>query len=156
MWRIEKPELRPATLDFTSSGLGRRQVTQLFANKVLLINAVELVEWEEDECQFLVCERCGFTHCEPGNWVRVRRSDSAVVILPSFEHVSPEREEDRIEYGPPKYLIDRGIPYFDRATYESLRSQHSSFPPFAQIPQLNAREAELLARWDAIAGPGSS
>ncbi|HET9525474.1 MAG TPA: hypothetical protein VFO99_04870 [Pyrinomonadaceae bacterium] len=153
MWRIAKPELRPATLDFTSSEQGWRDVTQLFADKVLLINAVELVEWEEDECQFLVCEQCGFTHCKRGDWVRVRRSDSLVVILPSFGHVSPELEEDRAEYQPPKYLTDRGIPYFDRATYESLTSQHSSFPPFEQIPKLNAREAEFLSTWNAGAAP---
>ena len=156
MWRVENPELRPATLDFRSSGQGWRHVTQLFAGELQLINAIELVEWDEDECQFLVCEECGITHCKPGDWVRVRRTDSRVVILPSFEYVSSKLEENRIEYCPPGYLTERGVAYCDRSTYETLESQHSSFPSFEQIPQLNAREAELLSMWDDDAALRSS
>jgi hypothetical protein len=147
MWHIENPELRPATLDFTSSEQGLYEVTQLFAGDVQLINAIELVEWDEEEAQFLICEDCGFSHCKPGDWVRVRRSDSLVLILPSLNYVRPEREEDTIEYSPPGYLRMRGIAYLDRSTYENLTSQHPSLPPFAQIPLLNESEAGLLSDW---------
>src|SRR5687768_17513850 len=132
MWRIEKLELRPATLDFTSSDQGWRQVTQLFADGIQLINALELIEWDEEETQFLVCEQCGITHCKQGDWVRVRRSESMVLVLPSFDYLSPLLDDDKVEYSPPRYLRERGIAYIDRSTYESLGAQHSSFPPFEQ------------------------
>lgn len=151
MWRIENPELRRATLDFTSSEQGYREVTQLFSNGIELINAVELVDWDSEDTQFLICEACGITNCEPGGWVSVRRSGLLVLILPSVDHVWPERDEDKKEYAPPAYLRRRGVAYFDRTTYEGLRSQHSAFPPFDRFQHLTMREATLLFHWDAPA-----
>ena len=146
MWRIENPELRPAKLDFTSSEQGWQNVTQLFVDDVQLINAIELVAWDlTDDTQFLICEACGMEHCKRGDWVRVRRSDSMVLILPAFDYVWAEHPEDRLEYSPPKYLSAHGgVAYMDRATYETLPRQNSAFPSFEQIPQLNMREAALV------------
>jgi len=98
MWRIENPELRPAKLDFKSSGQSWCDVTQLFADGVQIINAVELVSWDEDDTQFLICEQCGYFHCKRGDWVRVRRSDSQLFILPSFDHVFPDDEWDKQQF----------------------------------------------------------
>jgi len=151
MWRIETLELMPATLDFTSSGQGYRQVTKVISDGVELINAVELVDWAADETQFLVCEACGIEGCEPGNWVSLRRSGSLVLILPSLDYVWAERDEDKTVYAPPWYLRKRGVAYFDQSTYENLRSQHSDFPAFEQIRHLNMREATLVFHWDAPA-----
>ncbi|HEX5965028.1 MAG TPA: hypothetical protein VFY51_03825 [Pyrinomonadaceae bacterium] len=151
MWRIEKPELRPAKLDFTSSAQGVREVTQLFADGVQLINAVELVYRDSDEMQVLICEACGIDHCKSGDWVRVRRSGSMVLMLPAFDFVWAERDEDRIEYRPPKYLSERGVAYFDRSTYEGLHAQNPQFPAFETIRRLNMREAALLFHWTAPA-----
>jgi hypothetical protein len=148
MWRIEDLQLRPGTLDFTSSEQGRRKVTQLFADEVKLINAVELVAWDlEDDTQFLICEGCGYFHCKQGDWVRVRRTDSLVLLLPAFDYVWPDEPQDRMEYRPPSYLTERGIAYMDRTTYESLTVQNPDFPLFERIPQLNMREAALLLHW---------
>src|SRR5688500_15402081 len=131
MWHIENPELRPGTLDMTSANGGFCKVTQLFAGDVKLINAVELVAWDlEDDTQFLICEACGYFHCKRGDWVRVRRTDSIVLLLPAFDYVWAEEQEDWMEYGPPSYLTQRGIPYFDRSTYENLQTQNPDFPPF--------------------------
>lgn len=152
MWRIEKVELRPGTLDFTSSEQGWQKVTQLFADDVNLINAVELVAWDlEDDTQFLICEACGYFHCKQGDWVRIRRTDSMVLLLPAFDYVWAEEEWDRAEFSPPKYLRKRGIPYFDRSTYETLQSQNGDFPAFDQILRLNMKEATLLFHWTAPA-----
>ena len=74
-----------------------------------------------------------------------------IVLLPSFAYVWAERAEDRIEYSPPKYLRKRGIPYFDRLTYERLQSLNPEFPAFEQIRQMNIREATLLFHWTAPA-----
>ena len=152
MWRIKNPELRPAKLDFTSSEQGWQNVTQLFVDDVQLINAVELVAWDlTDDTQFLICEACGMEHCKQGDWVRARRSDSMVLILPAFDYVWAECQADRLEYSPPRYLSEHGIAYMDRATYETLTPQSSDFPLFEQIPQLNMREAALLFHWSAPA-----
>ncbi len=151
MWLVSNPELRRATLDFTSSEQGYCEVTQLFSDGVQLINAVELVRWGEDEAQFLICSQCGIDGCEPGNWVSLRRSGSLILILPSVAYVWAEEEKDKREYLPPRYLRKHGVFYFDRPTYETLVSQHSSFPPFARVRQLNMREAALLFHWEAPA-----
>lgn len=151
MWRIEKPELRPVTLDFTSSGQGMRKVTQLIVGEVELFNGVELVDWDSDDTQVLICEACGFDHCKSGDWVRVRRSDSMILMLPAFDYVWAERQEDRLEYGPPLYLREHGVVYIDRSTWEGLSSQNKSFPSFDQVAQLNMREATLLFHWTAPA-----
>ena len=152
MWRIENLELRPGTLDMTSANGGWRKVTQLFAGEVKLINAVELVAWDlEDDTQFLICEACGYFHCKRGDWVRVRRTDSVVLLLPAFDYVWPEEQEDRMEYGPPTYLLQRGPAYFDRSSYEKLHLQNRDFPSFEKIPHLNMREAALLFHWTAPA-----
>ena len=148
MWRIENPEITPSTLDFSSSGQGKRAVSQLFADGIKLINALELVDWDTEDSQFLICEACGLTNCKSGDWVSVRRSDSMVLILPSPEYVWREKN-DYMEYCPPAYLKQRGIPYLDFATYESLRSRHSSFPPIDQITPLKVKEATVLFQWTA-------
>ncbi len=158
MWRIENPELRRQTLDFTASEQGLRKFTQLFAEGIELINALELTEWRDDDTQFLLCDGCGIEGCKKGDWVRVRRSGSLILILPAFDYVWAERDYDKTEYFPPSYLTKRGIAYFDRETYEGLRSRyeaqrpkHASFPPFEQIRQLSMREAALAFHWDAPA-----
>jgi hypothetical protein len=136
----------------TSANGGWQKVTQLFAGEVQLINAVELVAWDlEDDTQFLICEACGYFHCKRGDWVRVRRTGSMVLLLPAFDYVWAEEQEDRMEYGPPSYLTQRGIAYFDRSTYENLHSQNGEFPLFEQIPYLNMKEAALLFHWTAPA-----
>lgn len=150
MWRIENPELRPGKLDFTSSGQDWQKVTQLYADGTQLINAVELVDWNTDDMQVLICEACGIDHCKLGDWLRVRRSDSMILMLPAFDYVWPERPENRFEYRPPKYLSQGdGIAYLDRSTYEGLHSQNPEFPAFEQIRRLNLREAALLFHWTA-------
>lgn len=148
MWEIKNPEIRRATLDFTSSEQGKRRVAQLFSDNTNLMNAVELVDWDTEDSQLLVCTECGFTHCKPGNWVSVRRSDSLVMILPSSDYVWGN-EEDRREYSPPQYLIQFGIPYLTYATYERLRSMHPSFPAIDRIQPLKLKEAALLFQWNA-------
>ena len=148
MWQIKNLEIKPATLDFTSSGQGKRQVHQLFSNDIKLINALELVDLDSEDTQLLICEECGFMHCKSGDWVSVRRSDLLVLILPTADFVWGD-EEDKREYKPPAYLKKQGIPYLDFATYERLRSMHSSFPAMDQIQPLTLKEATLLFQWNA-------
>lgn len=156
MWHIENPELRRGTLDFTSSGQGWRKVTQLFADHVQLVNAIELIDWKADDTQLLICEACGIEGCEKGNWVRLRRSDSHVFILPAFDYIWAERDYDKTEYYPPRYLKTHGAAYFDRVMYEALQSQNSHLPSFDELQLLNIREATLIFHLEApvqVLGP---
>ena len=148
MWQIKDTELKPSTLDFGSSGQGTFPVWELFSEGIELINAVELVNWDSEETQFLICEECGYTFCKSRDWVSVRKSESLVLILPASSYVWGE-SEDKHEYSPPSYLRTRGIPYLEFSTYEDLRSKHSSFPSIDQIQPLNLREAALLFQWNA-------
>lgn len=148
MWKLNSLEIKRATLDFSSSGQGKREVSQLFSDGIELINALELVDWDSDDTQFLICEECGYVHCEPGGWVSFRKSGSLVLILPAEDYVWGDRQ-DKQEYRPPAYLTERGIPYLTVSTYEDLRSMHSSFPAVDQIRDLNVREAALLFHWNA-------
>lgn len=148
MWQIKDFELKPATLDFTSSEQGKVQVSQLFSEGIQLINAIELVEWDTDS-QFLICEECGFWHCKPQDWVSVRRSDSLVLFLPASIYVWTVNQRDKTEYSPPAYLKQKGIPYLDFSTYEALRSRNSTFPAIDEIPPLQLKEATLLFHWTA-------
>ena len=151
MWQIKSPEVKRSTMDFSVSGQGIREVSQLSAEGVTLINAIELVDWNSEEIQFLVCEVCGFAHCKSGDWVSLRKSESIVLVLPAPSYVWGEGN-DKSEYGPPSYLKRPGIPYMDFATYESLRSKHPAFPSIEWIPALQLREATLLFQWNAPDG----
>ena len=148
MWQIKDFELKPATLDFTSSAQGKVQVSQLFSEGIQLINAIELVEWDTDS-QFLICEECGFTNCKPQDWVSVRRSDSLVLFLPASIYVWTVNRRDKTEYSPPAYLKQKGIPYLDFSTYEALGFRNASFPAIDEIPPLQLKEATLLFHWTA-------
>ena len=148
MWQIKSPQVKPATLNFGGSGQGRVHVHQLVSEGIELINALELVDWDSEDTQFLICETCGYVHCKPGDWVSVRKSDSLVLILPASTYVWPEGNAGN-EYRPPSYLVKQGIAYLDISTYEGLRSEHSSFPKLDQINPLNLREATLLFHWNA-------
>lgn len=148
MWQIKNTELKRSTLDFGSSGQGTFPVWQLLSEGIELINALELVNWDSEETQFLICEECGYTFCKSRDWVSVRKSESLVLILPASSYVWGE-SEDKEEYSPPAYLTTHGIPYLEFSTYEELRSKHSSFPSIDQIQPLNLREAALLFQWNA-------
>lgn len=150
MWHIRNPEIKPATLDFSSSGQGKFQVHKLFSDGIELINALELVDWESEDAQLLVCEACGYTRCKSGDWVSVRKSNSIILFLPATEYVWGEIRVKE-EYRPPAYLKKQGAAYLDLATYENLRYQHSSFPPVEQIRRLNTKGATLLFQWEAPA-----
>ena len=148
MWKIESLEIKPAILDFSSSAQGKLEVSRLLSGDIELINALELVDWDSEDIQVLICEECGYVRCEPGGWVSFRTSGSLVLILPAADYVWGD-SKDKSEYRPPPYLMKRGIPYFTLSTYEDLRSRHSSLPAVDRIQELNLREATLLFHWNA-------
>jgi hypothetical protein len=140
MWQIKNPTIKSTTLDFSSSEQGRFPCSQLFTEDTELINAIELVDWQEEKTQFLVCGSCGIAHCKSGGWVSLRVAGDVVLLLPAFAAWFDNEKID-IEYEPPYYVLQQGIPYFSLAEYETLRLRKSLFPSIAEIRQLNLKEA---------------
>src|SRR5262249_12569072 len=145
MWKVEDPVIRRATLDFGSSGQSRLDVSQLFSGDVLLVNAIEFVDWESDETQFLVCEACGHVHCKTGDWVSVRQSGSLILVLPAFDSL----QENDVEYSPPVYLRNNGIGFLDLITYEKLLRSRAALPGLNSILPLKMKEAIMAFRWES-------
>ena len=135
-------------MDFSSSGQSDVTISQLYSSEIQLINAIELVDWDIDEGQLLVCEACGFVGCKSGDWVSLRFADPLILITPAFISYT-DSDEARREYSPPWYIRTRGIPYFELETYELLRTQNVSFPSVSNIRKLSMKEAVLTFQWEA-------
>lgn len=145
MWRIDEPTIERATLNFTSSSQGRPQVSQLKSGGVILMNALELMEWSPERTQVIVCDSCGIPSCESGGWVNLRRTTDRVLLIPPFDEIEQDNWS-RDEYRPPRYLQDIGTPYFELPAYESLVARDIGFPVVNEIALLQMREAVRLAQ----------
>ena len=147
-WHIRKLEMRKATLDFSSAGLGARETTQLIADDEVLINATTLVDFESDGCiQVFVCESCGTIHCEPGGWVQPRRLGNSILWLPCFERIA----DDPTEFSPPAILASRGVPVFDCSCAVELADLLPLFRAEG-LQQVTGRDIAKLLQWDAPLG----
>jgi hypothetical protein len=148
MWHVEAIEAIPVTLDFTSSGQGRRTATAITAAGLRLFNAIELVDVDAVATQVEVCEHCGYTQCSPGGWVAFRRMGDSVAWIPAWDRME-EGEWERNEYQPPDFVRARGAPLFRPAAWRQLQSIHRDIPPCGDLPMLNSREAARLCQWSA-------
>ena len=72
-----------------------------------------------------------------------------MLFLPASIYVWTVNRRDKTEYSPPAYLKQKGIPYLDFSTYETLRSRNAAFPAIDEIPPLQLKEATLLFHWTA-------
>lgn len=140
MWQIKNPIIKTTTLDFSSSGQNNFPCSQLFSEDTELINAIELVDWADEQIQLLICGACGIPGCQSGGWVSLRVAGDLILILPAFD-AWLDNDKIEAEYEPPYYMLEQGIPYFTLADYKSLRSRHSSFPLIDKIRQLTLKEA---------------
>lgn len=145
MWEIKNPTIQKAKLDFTSSGQGFCEVSQLVSDWVVVMNALELMDFDEDKVQLLICDQCGIVHCQSGNWVCFRKSGKFILLIPAFEDMEDD-EWSKTEYAPPRYFEKEGIPYFTVQTYEKLRKDFSDFPAMENIKNLKIREAMRLVQ----------
>lgn len=144
MWEIKNPTIQKAKLDFTSSGQGFREVLQLVSDGVLIMNALELMDFDEDRVQVLICDHCGTVHCKSGDWINLRLSGDFVLMIPAFDEM--QDDSSKTEYSPPRYFGKEGTPYFNLETYKTLQSQNSLMPKIESIKSLQACEAMRLAQ----------
>ena len=148
MWRIDTLEAVPVELDFSSSGQGRHTSTAIHADDVPLINAIDLVEFDAGGTQVHVCACCGYSQCESGNWVALRRLGEFVVWVPALERMEAG-DWEREEYSPPGFLASPGAPFFTPAAWEQLRGYRADVPDISELPPLCSREAVRTLQWSA-------
>lgn len=148
MWKIENPKFEKTTLDFSNSGQANFQATRLVSDDIEIMNAVELIDWDDDKIQLSICDHCGTVQCASGGWVVFRASGDLVLMMPAFEAMK-EDNWSKTEFSPPYFIQDKGTAYFDKQTYELLRKQFYEFPTFEKIKTLQMREAMWLVQWNA-------
>lgn len=145
MWEIKNPTIQKTKLDFTSSGQGFCEVSQLISNKIVVVNAIDFLEFEDDLVQLLICDHCGNSGCQSGNWVKFRKSGNFVLMIPAFDEMFDSLNQ--AEYNPPHYFEKEGTPYFTLQTYEKLLVHN--FPPIEKIKRLKMSEAVRLFQFCA-------
>jgi len=92
--------VKTSQLDFTSSDQSLVEVTQIYFDDWLFCNGVELLEIDNSSIQFIVCMYCGYSRCEPGNWLAIRRGGEFVFLIPAFFDLE-EDDWELSEYYPP-------------------------------------------------------
>lgn len=134
-------ELRKSELDFTSSGQGTFSATALFVGGVQIVNAIELLDFDdvEDSVQLLVCEECGIPGCQPGNWASIRHFRRQIVFLPAVG-AARQGEWEANEYQPPEYMRTNGFPTFSAEDYAELRRETARFPAARSVNKCNSLE----------------
>ena len=148
MWTIESVTHRESRMDLSSSGQSDRDVTEVLFNGTVVANAVELTGWGEDAFQMFVCTSCGIEHCEGGNWLTARRCGEFVLFVPAFEWMS-SAGRDVMEYAPPSYISQRGVPLLGRDLFGECRRLAPHLPEFDLIQQLSRREVALALSFEA-------
>jgi hypothetical protein len=148
MWQLEHLTTSKARWDQSSLGQSATHVTELWDGQVQLINAIELVNGRDSACQFLICS-CGIVGCQPGNWVEIRRAGSIAIITPAFSWLREMAENQRDDYLPPSYLVQRGVIYGDRASYENTLSQTLPLPKFETLWPLPVWSATKIFQFEA-------
>lgn len=148
MWKIENPKFEEITLDFSSSEQGKFPATRLVSEGVEIINAIELIEWEDNVIQVFVCDHCGTVRCASGGWITLRSSGDLVLLMPAYEAMN-EDSWSQTEFSPPYFIRKNGAAYFDKQIYESLREQITELPKFEKIKPLQMREAMWLVQLNA-------
>ena len=163
MWHIRNLEIRKTTFDFTSSGQGKPEVSQLVYENTVLMNAIEYIDFNEDSyinfgkntdaIQVIICDHCGITQCSSGGWICLRRSGDFVLLIPAFDLI--ERNEwNETHYAPPSFYDKethkrkKDTPYFDIENYEKLRNEFPKFPKLKEIKHLKMSEAVRLIQFN--------
>ncbi len=132
-------ELRKNILDFSSSGQGRFNATELVVDGIQLVNAIELLDFADGTVQLIVCEACGIIGCEPGSWAAVRRVGDEVAFVPAIDAMR-EGDWESNEYLPPRYIMKHGPVVFDLATYQALRDESGRFPDPDRVKKLSSND----------------
>lgn len=151
MWEPEEVSIKKRLFDFTSSGQGYFEAKSIYSSDQILFNQVEgLIDHGDGEQVFqaILCEVCGYTHCEKGNWVALRKAGRFYLLIPAFEWILDEEYQLKDEYFPPLYISNRGATLFDSKTFENLQELIPSFKEIEKVKDLSGQEASLLYKYE--------
>lgn len=149
MWIATKFSTNQKQFDFTSSGQGKPTYTSLMVDDEVLINMIELLDPVEDlndTFQFLICEQCGYIHCQPGNWLSIRQSGQYVLFIPAFKMILDEPVMS--EYQPPYFFKTKGALVLSIQEFEKLKEIVPVFKNITNMQFLSGIEATYLYKWD--------
>jgi hypothetical protein len=149
MWTLGTLKTKKVKLDLSSSRQADFYATQIWNDDIELVNLVEHVNWNDLDFQFIVCKSCACVGCKPRDWVEIKRTGSMVLIMPAFTRLREASKQMRDEYLPPSYLLERGVIYINRESYESRLCQIAPFPKFETLPPLPAWEASKIFQLEA-------
>ncbi|PZD73042.1 hypothetical protein C1752_02867 [Acaryochloris thomasi RCC1774] len=148
MWQLSNPTIKRAKSKFSVSGYPKTSITELWDNDVQIINAVERVNWEDDDLQFQICA-CGYVGCQPSGWVSIRQTASIAVIIPAFTSIKEASQDLAADYFPPLYLHKKGAIFTEKDFYTNHLSNIAKFPVFEELRQLTSWETSKLFQWEA-------
>ncbi len=146
MWSPEKVYTKKATLDFSSSGQGKKDTTELYLEDFKLSNAVDLVEYDSDSTQFMICSECGMTDCASGGYLTLRRIDNSVAFIPAFEEMRDDRDS---RYTPHYEVSKSGGILLDKAKYLEVRNAITELPNFEELSVLKNSDIPILLQWES-------
>jgi hypothetical protein len=145
MWELDHPTIEHTVLDFTHSGQARMPASRLVQDGRVIFNAIELIDWQPDTFQAILCEACGTPGCASDGWVSLRFSAGFVLLIRAFGEMFYSSQA-QIEYAPPAWLRERGAAYLTNDTYDQLRASLQGLPSRDSLRQLGSREAVAIAR----------
>lgn len=148
MWIGTRVERSPVVLDFTASAQGRHPTHALRIDDETILNAIDLVGFDSDVVQFVVCQSCGITQCEPGGWVALRRLGDAVACIPAFDAMASDALEEA-ERTPPAFMSRRGALLLRPSALAVVREAVPDFPAPDDLPPLSGRDAAQTIQWEA-------
>lgn len=146
MLKPKKVYTKKAILDFSSSGLGKKETSELYLDDFRLSNAIDLVEYNSDATQFTVCPECGTTDCSSGDYLSLRRIDKNVAFIPAFEKM---RDDSNAQYSPHKEISKLGGILLDKYQYLEVQKFITVLPLFEYLPTLKNSGVPTLLQWES-------
>jgi len=151
VWEVKSISTEKRTLNFESSGQGVHVGTSIYANNELLFNQAESIQDHGDGehvFQSIICDHCGFSHCESGNWIALRRIGDVHLILPVFDWIIEEEDSLKNEYFPPKYISSQGAGIIDSSTFDKLKELITPFKEIHEVKELTGKELATLYKYE--------
>lgn len=148
MWTPEEYKAKRTTMDFSSSGQQKVEVTTVYADGEKIANAVELMDFEEDPVQFEVCDHCGFPGCASGGWLSIRKLGELTLMIPAFSAME-EGAWEASEYCPPYFTRTKGSMLLAKDNYRDLVALLPKLPRAESIRPISPYELARLLQWEA-------
>lgn len=148
MWKPNLITSKKTKFDFSSSGQGVAEATQIYFDDRLFCNGVEFLELDGSSVQFIVCSHCGYARCEPGNFLTLRKCGEHVFLIPSFEEMEAD-DFDLHEFSAPYEVRKNGAIFLTKDQYAQLRSIVPGLNKSEELQPINMREVALLVQWEA-------